>query len=162
MTASCPGRGQVARRALCGLAVVVAVASGCALGTGEPTAYCQPDDPLVTPQRVAPGDDLHVEVAGSSGSTGCERELPARARYEVLITAAGPADDRATGRYSVSLGVLEPDDEGDAVGTFPVPDDAPTGEAEVSVSLQHAPTVCEVDPTIGCAAPPFALVDVAP
>ncbi len=140
----------------------MAVASGCALGTGEPTAYCQPDDPLVTPQRVAPGDDLRVEVPSSSGGTGCEHDLPDRARYEVLITLAGPADDSATGRYSVSLGVLEPDDEGDAVGTFPVPDDVPTGEAEVSVSLRHAPTVCEVDPTIGCAAPPSALVDVVP
>ncbi|MFF8345808.1 hypothetical protein ACF049_05605 [Cellulosimicrobium funkei] len=162
MTASSPGRGQVARRALCGLAVVMAVASGCALGTGEPTAYCQPDDPLVTPQRVAPGDDLRVEVPSSSGGTGCEHDLPDRARYEVLITVRGPASDPATSRYSASLGTLEPGDGGAADGTFPVPDDVPSGEAQVSVSLRHAPTVCEVDPTIGCAAPPSALVDVAP
>ncbi len=80
----------------------------------------------------------------------------------MLITVRGPASDPATSRYSASLGTLEPGDGGAAVGTFPVPDDVPTGEAEVSVSLRHAPTVCEVDPTIGCAAPPSALVDVAP
>lgn len=162
MTASSPGRGRVARRMISGLVVVVTVASGCALGADEGTAYCQPGDPVVTPQRVAPGDDLRVEVPSSSGGTGCEHDLPDRARYEVLITVRGPASDPATGRYSASLGILEPGDDGAADGTFPVPDDVPSGETEVSLGLRHAPTVCEVDPTVGCAAPPSARVDVTP
>lgn len=61
----------------------------------------------------------------------------------------------------MSLGVLQPGFDGVVQGTVRVPEDGPAGTAELSVNLEGAPTVCETDPTIGCAKDPFTLVDIA-
>jgi len=143
------------------LGLVLTAGSGCAVfGTGERTAYCQPGDPVVTPQSVTPGGELQVETVGSDDGVGCESSMPANARYEVRITSVEPVEDPEQDRYTEVLGSLDPSDDGDAGGTVRVPDDVPVGAAEVSLSLQGAPTVCDVDPTIGCAKNPFAPVEV--
>ncbi|MFB7800820.1 hypothetical protein [Isoptericola sp. NPDC056134] len=141
----------------------IATASGCATleAAVDRTAYCRPEDPVVTPQRVAPGDELHVETTGREAGVDCESRMPDRARYAVSIMSEMPDSDPAMGRYSAALGVLDPSSDGAAQGTVRIPADIPAGKAEVSLSLQGAKTICELDPSIGCAKNPFAPIDVS-
>jgi hypothetical protein len=154
--------GTASRWAL-GTALVLSLSaiSGCSVVEAvDRTAYCQPADPVVTPQHVAPGDELHVETTGRDDGVDCEPRMPARARYEVSIMSEMPDEDPTMGRYSAVLGVLDPSSDGTAQGTVRVPDDIPAGKAEVSLGLQGAKTICELDPSIGCAKNPFAPIDV--
>ncbi len=141
------------------LALALAATSGC-VDAGAATAYCGPADPVVSPTAVAPGQEMHLEVARHVTADGCEQSLPDRARYEVRLTSERRAPDAAEGRYGITLGVLEPNADGDATGTVRVPDDVPLGGAEVSVRLTGAETICEIDPTMQCAKDPFAPIDV--
>jgi hypothetical protein len=143
------------------LGLALTAGSGCAvLDRDARTAYCQPGDPVVAPQVVTPGGELRVETVGSDDGVGCESSMPANARYEVRITSVEPVDDPEQDRYTEVLGSLDPSDDGDAEGAVRIPDDVPVGAAEVSLSLQGAPTVCETDPTIGCAKNPFVPIEV--
>lgn len=72
----------------------------------------------------------------------------------LVLSSAG------SGRLSAALGLLDPDADGDAEGTVRLPDDVPAGEAEVSLTLRWAKTLCDLDPSAGCARNPFATVDV--
>lgn len=114
----------------------------------------------MTPQSVAPGDVLQVETAGREGDVDCEPSIPAGARYEVAITSEVPDNDPDMSRYSTSLGSLDPDSDGSAQGTVRVPNDIPIGTAEVSLRLQGATTICDVDPNIGCAKNPFTPIEI--
>ncbi|MEN5072558.1 hypothetical protein ABE437_01970 [Isoptericola cucumis] len=147
-----------------GAALVLSLAAipGCSTiaSVVDRTAYCQPEDPVVTPQRVAPGDQLHIETTGRDDGVDCEPQMPSRARYEVSIMSEMPDSDPNMGLYSASLGVLDPSSDGAAQGTVRLPDDIPVGKAEVSLRLQGAKTICELDPSIGCAKNPFAPIDV--
>ncbi|WP_069387690.1 hypothetical protein [Cellulosimicrobium cellulans] len=137
------------------------VTVGCAvLDPTSRTAYCRPDDPVVTPQSVAPGAELNLAVAGDVDGVDCESRMPARARYEVWITSDTSAEDPDDGLYSASLGLLDPGSDGDAEGTVRLPDEVPLGRAEVSVNLVGADTVCDIDPTIGCAKDPFVAIEI--
>jgi len=155
---------RAARRPLAGAALLLAVSvvSGCAsIGAAfDRTAYCRPEDPVVTPQLAAPGDELHVETTGRVDGVECEPRMPARARYEVSIMSEMPDSDPSMGRWSRSLGTLDPSDDGDAEGTVRLPADTPAGKAEVSLRLVGAKTICDLDPSIGCAKNPFAPIDV--
>ncbi|MCK9794576.1 hypothetical protein M1843_12545 [Isoptericola sp. 4D.3] len=124
------------------------------------TAYCRPEDPVVTPQRVAAGDELHIDVLGREDGVDCEPRMPDRARYAVSIMSEMPDSDPTMGRYSAALGVLDPSSDGAAQGTVRIPDDIPAGKAEVSLGLQGAKTLCELDHSIGCAKNPFAPIEV--
>jgi hypothetical protein len=115
---------------------------------------------VVTPQVAAPGEELRVEVPGNVDGVGCEPDLPDAATYQIWVTSEAPAADPADGRYRAPLGSLEPDEHGDAAGTIRLPDDMPAGQAEVSVRLHGAPTVCDLDPSIGCAPDPSARLEV--
>jgi len=140
-----------------GAALVLSLAaiSGCSTleAAVDRTAYCRPEDPVVTPQRVAPGDELHIETSGREDGVDCEPRMPARARYAVSIMSS-------VGGYSASLGVLNPSSDGAAQGTVQIPDDIPIGRAEVLLVLGNAKTLCELDPSASCAKNPFALIDV--
>lgn len=143
------------------LVLALAAAGGCsAVGVLDPTAYCRPGDPVVAPLRVAPGDELQVEVPGREDGVDCEPRLPDRARYGVSIMSEKRSDDPDEGHVSAALGMLDPNSDGDARGTVRVPDDFPAGEAEVSVRLQYAKILCEIDPTMSCAKNPFATIEV--
>jgi hypothetical protein len=124
------------------------------------TAYCQPEDPTVTPQSAAPGDVLQVETVGREGDVDCEPSMPDRARYEVSIASEEPDGDPDMDRYTTTLGSLDPESDGSARGTIRVPDDIPMGRAEVSLRLQGAKTICEIDPSVGCAQNPFAPIEI--
>ncbi|GAB6940156.1 hypothetical protein JCM11754A_36830 [Isoptericola variabilis] len=141
----------------------IAAASGCSAlaAVVDRTAYCQPEDPVVTPQRVAPGDELHIETTGRETGVDCEPRMPDRARYAVSIMSEMPDSDPAMGRYAAALGVLDPSSDGAAEGTVRIPGDIPAGKAEVFLSLQGAKTICELDPSIGCAKNPSAPIDVS-
>ncbi|GAA1729191.1 hypothetical protein GCM10009809_25910 [Isoptericola hypogeus] len=159
MNAHCrqAGRGLTAAA----VALALAITAGCAVADAiAKTAYCQPEDPVVTPQRVAPGDELHVETTGKPDGVDCEWRMPARARYEVEIWSTMPADVPDARHDRVPLGALDPSSEGDAEGAFRVPDDFPVGEAEVSVNLQGVKTICDIDPSIGCAKNPWTPIEV--
>lgn len=150
---------RLLRLAVVGVALVATW--GCSIVEAvDPTAYCQPEDPVVTPQSVAPGDELRVETVGRDGDADCEPTMPARARYEVSIMSEEPDSDPDMGLYSATLGSLDPDSDGTAQGTVRVPDDIPIGKAEVSLRLQGATTICDIDPSIGCAKNPFAPIEV--
>jgi len=143
--------------------VAIAAASGCSsVGAADTTAYCQPADPVVTPQLVAPGDELRIEAVGREGDVDCEPSMPSGARYEVSISSLEPVGDPTPGRYRRTLGSLDPESDGSARGTVRVPDGFPIGRAEVSLTLRGAETICDIDPSIGCAKPPFAPIDVVP
>ncbi|MGW8568075.1 hypothetical protein [Isoptericola sp. NPDC055881] len=114
----------------------------------------------MTPQRVAPGDELHLETTGRDDGVDCEPRMPARARYVVTIMSEMPDSDPTMGRYSASLGLLDPSSDGAAHGTVRVPDDIPAGKAEVSLRLQGAKTRCELDPGASCAQDPYAPIEV--
>lgn len=132
--------------------------SGC-VDAGPETAYCGPADPVVTPHTVAPGEELRVEVPGVDGED-CEPSLPDGARYSVEIRSDVHTGDADEGPSSASLGDLVPGDEGSARGSVQVPADFPPGGAEVSVRLEGADTLCEIDPSMSCAKDPAAAVDV--
>ncbi|MFD6176356.1 MULTISPECIES: hypothetical protein [unclassified Isoptericola] len=154
---------RAARRSLAAaLALAVTVVSGCASISAafDRTAYCRPEDPVVTPKHATPGDELHVETTGRVDGVDCEPRMPARARYEVSIMSEMPDSDPTMGRWSRSLGTLDPSDEGDAEGTVRLPADTPAGKAEVSLRLVGAKTICELDPSIDCTKNPFAPIDV--
>ncbi len=89
----------------------------------------------------------------------CEPSMPAHARYEVSIVSAEPDSDPDM-RHSTTLGSLDPESDGSAQGTIRVPDDIPIGKAEVSLRLQGAKTICEIDPSVGCAQNPFAPIEI--
>ncbi|MFD6135546.1 hypothetical protein [Isoptericola sp. NPDC060257] len=129
----------------------------------RPTAYCSPDDPVVTPTSAAPGEELHIEISGVGRHPECSSTLPAGARYGISITSEvswTSTEDDGGQYYGAELAVLDPDDAGAAAGTVRVPDDAPAGPATISVDLQYARTLCEILPDASCAPPPSALVEV--
>ncbi|QDB79083.1 hypothetical protein FE251_06640 [Georgenia wutianyii] len=130
--------------------VLVVGTAGC-VDTGPETAYCDPQDPVVSPMRVAPGAEVTVEVGGVDEVGGCEPRLPEGARYEIEMRWHGSG---------TSLGTVRPDEDGAGSGTFTVPADVPAGTAEVSVDLEGARTICEIDPTMSCPKNPFAAVEV--
>ncbi|MGW8565025.1 hypothetical protein [Isoptericola sp. NPDC055881] len=143
---------------------LVSVSSGCgvvdALG---PTAYCRPNDPVVVPTSVVPGDELVVQIDGVGRHEECSSDLPRGARYGVSIRSrvdgTGNSDD-GSHYYSADLVILDPDDDGAAHSTVRVPDDMPVGPAEISVDLEGASTLCEIDPAMSCGPDPFALIEV--
>ncbi len=135
------------------LVLALVTVAGC-VGAGQSTAVCAPVDPVAAPRSVAPGGELHIEVTGLMTGGDCEPRLPEGARYELELRWAGE-------ETPVSLGSLQPGFDGVVQGTVRVPEDAPAGTAEVSVNLEGAPTVCQTDPTIGCAKDPFTLVEIA-
>ena len=156
-----PGRRTARWTVGASVALALLATSACALVDAvAPTAYCTPKDPVVTPQRVSPGGEVHVETVGNHDGVDCETRLPAQARYQVRIRSETPADDPDEGYLSADLGVLDPSSNGDAEGTFRVPDDFPVDEAEISLRLDGAKTICDIDPSIGCAKNPFARIDV--
>jgi hypothetical protein len=121
------------------LVAATAVLAGCG-GLADalrPTAYCSPEDPVVSPTSVARyGISIGSRVEGTGN------------------------DDLGSRYYSAGLVVLDPDGAGAAEATVRVPDDMPIGEARISVDLQGAKTLCEIDPSASCAPDPFAVVDV--
>lgn len=129
-------------------------------GCSAPTAYCQPEDPVVTPQRVAPGEELHVEAAGRSEGARCEPRMPEGAQYEVRVVSEVRDPDPDNGYSRASLAFLDPSDDGDAEGTVRLPDDFPVGKATVVVSLRNATTVCDADPDLDCVGDPSAAIEV--
>lgn len=155
------------RRSLLAVCLVAATAvlTGCS-GLADalrPTAYCTPDDPVVTPASAAPGEELHVEVSGVGRHPECSSSLPSGARYGISIRseASGTStEDDGSRYYDAELTVLDPDDDGAAAGTARVPDDAPAGPAAISVDLQYAKTLCEILPDASCAPLPSALVEI--
>lgn len=147
------------RPTLAALLLALTFTSGC-VDVGPPTAYCGPVDPVVTPGRVAPGGELHIEVAGLVDSGDCEPSMPDEARYSIEIGSEVRSGDGEEGPYSTSLDDLDPNSDGGARGTVRVPEDFPLGAAEVSVRLEGAQTLCEIDPTMSCPKGPFAPVDV--
>lgn len=141
------------------LVLALAATSACS-ALGMETAYCQPKDPVVTPQLAAPGDELHVEVPGNVDGVNCEPDLPTTATYEISVLSDAPAEDPDDGLYRAPLGSLDPDDDGDAEGTFRLPEGMPPGRAVVSADLQGAPTVCDLDPDLDCAPGPRVPIEV--
>ncbi len=143
------------------VALALTAAAGCSVVDAlDQTAYCRPGDPVVAPLRVAPGDELEVDVPGREDGVDCEPRLPDRARYGVSIMSEKRSDDPDEGHVSAALGMLDPNSDGDARGTVRVPDDFPAGDAEVLVRLQYAKTLCEIDPSMSCAKNPFATIEV--
>ena len=136
---------------LAAAALVLASATAGCVDSGPETAYCGPQDPIVTPVSVAPGAEVTVEIGGVDEAGGCEPRLPEGARYEIEMRW----HDSAT-----SLGTVRPDEDGAGSGTFAVPAGVPAGTAEVSVDLEGAHTICEIDPTMSCGKDPFAAVEV--
>ncbi|SKC41390.1 hypothetical protein [Krasilnikoviella flava] len=117
----------------------------------------------MTPTSVTAGDAVQVMISGVGHHPECSSTLPGRARYEISIGSRVDGtgnDDRGSRYYSAGLVVLDPDDAGAAEATVRVPDDMPVGEARISVDLQGAKTLCEIDPSASCAPDPFAAVDV--
>jgi len=147
------------------LVAATAVLAGCG-GLADalrPTAYCSPEDPVVNPTTVAPGDEVTVAVNGVVRHAECTSTLPDGARYAIQITSQVEGtgnDDLGRHFYSADLTVLDPDDAGAAEATVRIPPDMPLGEAHLSVNLEGAKTLCEIDPSASCAPDPFAVVDV--
>ncbi|MFE5308558.1 hypothetical protein [Isoptericola sp. NPDC056605] len=147
------------------LVAVTAVLAGCG-GLADalrPTAYCSPEDPVVNPTSAAPGDELTFVVSGVGHHAECSSTLPGGARYGISIGSRVDGtgnDDLGSRYYSASVAVLDPDDAGAAEATVRVPDDMPIGEARISVDLQGAKTLCEIDPSASCAPDPFAVVGI--
>ncbi|PYF98949.1 hypothetical protein SAMN05216184_11088 [Georgenia satyanarayanai] len=147
------------RPTLAATLLTVVLMAGC-VDAGPRTAYCGPADPVVAPAAPKPGSELRVEVSAFVDADGCEQNLPDGARYEIRLTSERTAWDSAEGRYTETLGVLQPDGAGEATGTLRLPDEVPPGGAEVSVDLTGAETICETDPTMQCAQHPFAWIDI--
>ncbi|MFC7876609.1 hypothetical protein [Isoptericola sp. NPDC057391] len=147
------------------LVAATAVLAGCG-GLADalrPTAYCSPEDPVVNPTSVAPGDEVQVVISGVGRHPECSSTLPGGARYGISIGSRVDGtgnDDLGSHYYSAGLVVLDPDDTGAAEATVRVPDDMPVGEAQISVDLQGAKTLCEIDPSASCAPHPFADLDI--
>lgn len=141
------------------LVLAVPVITGCGV-VGAPTAYCTPGDPVITPVAVPPGGDLQVAIPGRTENPECEARMPERARYEVLVTSNILDKSQKMWHFQASLGLLDPGADGAAEGTVRLPDDVPVGDAEVSVRLQGAPTICDLDPHVSCAKNPFAPIEV--
>lgn len=147
------------------LVAATAVLAGCG-GLADalrPTAYCSPEDPVVSPTSVAPGDEVTVVIGEVGHHAECSSTLPGGARYGISIGSRVEGtgnDDLGSRYYSAGLVVLDPDGAGAAEATVRVPDDMPIGEARISVDLQGAKTLCEIDPSASCAPDPFAVVDV--
>ncbi|MFD6177875.1 MULTISPECIES: hypothetical protein [unclassified Isoptericola] len=143
------------------LLVTTGMSAGC--GVFPQTAYCGSSDPVVTPTRAAPGDKLDVRITGGGG-VDCSTDLPDHARYTIWIMSRVDGtgdDDLGTHYYSADLATLDPDEDGAARSTVAVPQDMPPGPATISVDLENAMTVCEIDPSMSCAPDPFALIEIA-
>lgn len=138
------------------LVLAVPALSGCGV-IGAQTAYCMPGDPVITPPAAPPGAELQIAIPENPE---CETRMPERARYEVLVTPDILDKSQEQWHFQASLGLLDPADDGAAEGTVRLPDDIPVGGAEVSVRLQGAPTICELDPHVSCAKNPFAAIEV--
>lgn len=155
-----------ARRTALGVVALLALAglpSGCGLGGPfSQTAYCDANDPVVTPTSVAPGDELAVRIDGVGG-VDCSTDLPDRARYGISLISrvSGTGnDDRGSHYYQADLATLDPDDDGAAQTTVIVPKDMPPGPAELSVHLENAMTFCRVHTDYDCGPDPLALVEI--
>ena len=156
------GRRRVLAVCLVAATAVLAGCGGLADAT-RPTAYCASEDPVVSPTSVAPGDEVTVVVSGVGRHAECTSTLPEGARYAIQIRSRveGTGNDgRGSHYYSADLTVLDPDDAGAAETTVRIPPDMPVGEAHLSVNLEGAKTLCEIDPSMSCGPDPFAVVDV--
>lgn len=146
------------------LVAATAALSGCGAlaDTTRATAYCASEDPVAIPTSVAPGDEVTVVVSGVAVHADCTPTLPDGARYAIRIASRveGTGDEPGSHYYSARLTVLDPDDAGAAEATVRIPPDMPLGEAHLSVNLEGAKTLCEIDPSMSCGPDPFAVVDV--
>jgi hypothetical protein len=148
--------------AVVALLATTGLSSGC--GVFPQNAYCAANDPVVTPTSVGPGDEVDVRIDGVGG-LDCSTELPDHARYEIsimsLVDGTGN-DDAGSHYYSADLVVVDPDEDGAARTTVVVPEDMPPGPARISVDLENAKTLCEIDPSMSCPMNPSASIEITP
>jgi len=119
------------------IAVVLLAVAGCGSGDDGAAAGCGGPDVRLTPTTVAPGDDVRVQA----------RFLWAEC-YDIGQTGTPPPlDDVAvsfrSGDRTVPLATLDPEPDGTMDTTVRVPDDAPSGPAQIAVDFATADVTVE-------------------
>jgi hypothetical protein len=129
--------------AIFGISVLLATSCTGAGQTTENVGACMPEDPVLEPESVAPGEELRVTSAGLNTRAKCDPQENEGAQYRIRVKSMD-----AAGR--VEFTGLANTDSGGLDEVVVIPDDFPEGVATVDLLVDDPAVFCELNESVEC------------